>query len=165
MIAAAAIAVAALAVAGCDDTVNLEDQPPPPSRADTTLPNGDAPAPPVRQQSRTEQLIQGWLAALQVGDYERAGSYFARNALVEQTTRTRLRTRADRTGFNRSLPCRAHLVSVRGKGPTVLATFILSTGPGGNCNGSAWVRMRFRDDHITVFHQLPEDPRAGQAPA
>ena len=57
------------------------------------------------------------------------------------------------------------LVSVRGKGPTVLATFILSTGPGGNCNGSAWVRMRFRGDRITVFHQLPKDPRGDQAPA
>src|ERR1700742_330435 len=99
---AAALCVAALVAAvGCDSgESNLEEAPPPQQRADDPLPRRDAPAPPTPRFSRAEQLIQGWLAALEVGDYRRAAAYFARGAIVDQGEPVRLRSRAAAIYFN-----------------------------------------------------------------
>lgn len=157
-----AVLAAALGVSACDSSSSDRADAPPSTapRAETAPPPADAPAPPAANPTRAEQLIQAWLAALELKDYKRAGSYFARNALVDQGTPFRLATRADAVTFNRELPCRAHLTGVRRERRTALATFLLSDGPGGSCNGSVRVRFTIRHGRFTVFHQLLDDQAA-----
>jgi hypothetical protein len=156
------IVVAGLCAAACDSSPSEQADDPPSTapRAETAPVPRDAPAPPATNPSRAEQLIQAWLAALELKDYERAASYFARGALVDQGQPFRLATRADAITFNRGLPCRAHLTGVRRERHTALATFLLSNGPGGSCNGSVRVRFTIRDGRFTVFHQLLDDSAA-----
>jgi hypothetical protein len=109
-----------------------------------------APEPPDRE------VIRGWLAALNVGDYVAAGSYFADNALVDQGEPFRIRSREDAELFNRSLPCRGELGDTKDEGRTTLAVFRLRTGPGGRCSGSVRVRFTIERGKFEVFRQLPE---------
>ena len=103
-----------------------------------------------------EDVIRGWVDAVSAGRYGRAADYFARDAVVEQVTEIRLRTRADALAFNRGLPCRARLTDVRDEGDTSLAAFRLLPGPGGPCDGAARVRFKIRDGLIREWRQLPE---------
>jgi hypothetical protein len=99
--------------------------------------------------------VRGWIFAMNAGRYEDAAAYFARNALVDQGPRFRLRSRADAETFVRGLPCRADLTAVRDEGKTVLGTFRLRAGPGGPCKGVVKVRFTMRDGRFTEFRQLP----------
>jgi hypothetical protein len=156
-----ALLAAVIGVSACDSSPDRAQAPPPTApRAETAPPPRDAPAPPAANPSRAEQLIQAWLAALELEDYRRAASYFARGALVDQGDPFRLATRGDAITFNRELPCRAHLTGVRRERHTALATFLLSDGPGGSCNGSVRVRFTIRHGRFTVFRQLLDDPAA-----
>ncbi len=116
------------------------------------------PAPPKPRISSDERLIQAWIAALQLEDYKRAGSFFARGAIVDQGFPDRLKTRADAVEFNRSLPCRAEVRDVEDEGRTSLATFQLYDGPGGPCTGSVRVRFTILHRRFEVFRQLPDSP-------
>jgi hypothetical protein len=164
----AMLLVVAASATACDSSSDDADRagPPRPPDGTETAPRTtprDAPAPPVREPSRAEQLIQAWLAALQLDDYERAASYFAPDALVDQGDPIRLRTRADAIRFNRGLPCRAHLSAVRRERRTTLATFLLADGPGGTCSGSVRVRFTIRHGRFTAFRQLLDDAGAASS--
>ena len=121
-------------------------------------PPRDEPAPPKPRISSDERLIQAWIAALQLEDYKRAASFFARGAIVDQGFPDRLKTRADAIEFNRSLPCRAEVRDVEDEGRTTLATFQLYDGPGGPCTGSVRVRFTILHRRFEVFRQLPDSP-------
>ena len=69
------------------------------------------------------RVIRGWLLALERQDYEQAAYYFAPGAIIDQGHPFRLRTPADARNFNASLPCRAELIRLKGRGAHVLATF------------------------------------------
>jgi hypothetical protein len=116
---------------------------------------GGSDRPPVPEQTDGE-VIRGWLAALNAGDYVAAGSYFADDALVDQGDPVRLRSREDAELFNRSLPCRGELTDTKDEGKTTLAAFRLSAGPGGPCSGRARVRFTVERGKFEVFRQLPE---------
>jgi hypothetical protein len=106
-------------------------------------------------------LIAGWLKALNAHDFGRAAGYFARGAIVDQGQPIELPNRAAAIAFNRGLPCKGRLTSVKDEGRTSLGTFSLihgSGGPGANCDGSARVRFTIRGGHFTVWRQLPEPP-------
>lgn len=136
---AAAVALAAVVAAGCGGSSS-----PAPNRSDRAV-------------------ISGWIGALNAHDYRRAAAYFARGAIVDQGRPIALPDRAAAIAFNRSLPCRGHLTSVKDEGKTSLGTFALvsgSGGPGSNCDGSARVRFTIRHGHFTVWRQLPEPPPA-----
>ena len=111
-----------------------------------------------------EEVIRGWITALNEGKYERAASYFAPDALVEQVEEVRLRGRDDAVEFNRSLPCRADLTDVEDEGRTTLAAFRLRAGRGGRCGPgdgageSARVRFLIEDGRILEWRQLLEAP-------
>jgi hypothetical protein len=126
-----AIALVALALGGCGGS----DSPP---------------APPDKE------VIRGWLAALNAGDYVAAGSYFARNALIQQSEVYRLRTRQEAEEFNRGLPCRADLGQVKDEGKTSIAVFHLRAGPGGPCHGSTRVRFTIEGGKFKEWRQLPD---------
>jgi hypothetical protein len=104
------------------------------------------------------RLIGDWVRALNAGEYDRAASFFARDAVVDQGRPFRLRSRAAARFFNASLPCRADLVEVEDEpGPEVLASFTLREGPGGPCTGTAKVRFTIRAGRFTEWRQLPQE--------
>jgi len=51
-----------------------------------------------------EAVIRGWSRAVNAGDYDRAGAFFAPNAVVQQVDEVRLRGPADGARFSASLP-------------------------------------------------------------
>ena len=105
-----------------------------------------------------EAAIRGWSRAVNAGDYERAGAFFAPNAVVEQVEETRLRTPAEASRFSASLPCRADVIDVVPEDHTSVATFRLRGGRGGPCRGDATVRFAVRDGKLTEWRQLPQGP-------
>ncbi len=111
--------------------------------------------PPVPKQTDKE-VIRGWIAALDAGDYVAAASYFAKGAVVEQSEVFRLRTPEAAEEFNRSLPCTADLTDVKDEGKTTLAAFRLHAGPGGPCHGRVSVRFTIRNGKFREWRQLPE---------
>ncbi|MEK6228545.1 MAG: nuclear transport factor 2 family protein [Actinomycetota bacterium] len=113
----------------------------------------------LRQREPDEAAaIRAWSGALNDGDFDRAASYFAPNAIVEQTQEIRLADREAAIAFNRSLPCKADVTDVEDEGDTVLAAFRLRDGTGGPCDGSARVRFTFRDGKFSEWRQLAEPP-------
>lgn len=153
-VAAALVAAAALAVGGC--SLSDDDQPAgsPKPRAGT-----DQPRAPSRAAEPDEaRTIRAWNAALNAGDFEKAASYFADGAIVEQVVEVRLRDRRDAIRFNRSLPCRSEVTDVDDEGRTTLVAFRLLPGRGGGCRGggAARVRFRVRDGKFEEWRQLDE---------
>jgi len=136
----AAAALLAVAIAGCGGGSERSQQ--------------TSPSPAAKHTDK--QLIRGWLAALNAGDYVSAASFFARGAIVQQAEVFRLRDRAAAERFNSRLPCKGTLGKVRDEGRTSLADFHLRRGPGGNCHGLVQVRFTIRDGKFTEWRQLPE---------
>ena len=130
---------------------------------DSDAPRTRAGSPTPDEPGAEARAIRAWSAALNRGDFARAASHFARNALVEQTAVLRLPTREAAIAFNRSLPCRADVTDVKRRGSTVVAAFRLRPGDsrGGGCSGAARVRFRFRGDKFTEWRQLPEPTAPG----
>ena len=140
--------VAALALAGCDS--GSQDE------AATT------PAAQDREPGYA-RLIRDWSRAINAERYGRAASFFAPGAIVQQGREFRLADRTAAVVFNSTLPCKADVTDVDGRGDTLLAAFRLRDGPGGSCDGSARVRFRFRNGKFTEWRQLPEDePSPGE---
>lgn len=105
--------------------------------------------------------IRAWSAALNDGDFEKAASYFAEGAVVEQVEEMRLDDRQAAVAFNKSLPCKADVTDVKDEGDTYLVAFRLRDGRGGPCGGAARVRFRFEDGKFAEWRQLsaPAPPK------
>jgi hypothetical protein len=152
--AAAAAAVACLALGGCGGCGGS-------SHKNTT---GASPAP--EGALAEEATVRLWTRALYDGKYDRAASFFAPRAIVQQVGTRVLRNHAEAIAFVRSLTCRASVQSIRReKTGVLLVTFNLGPGPGGGCTGGGTVRVRFFIRHglIETWHQLPEPPSAPKA--
>ena len=140
---AALLAGAALALGGCGLT--SDDKP-----ARSAKPDGrpGRPHEPRRSAEPAEAVtIRAWNAALNAGDFEKAASYFAEGAIVEQAVAIRLRNRGEAIRFNKSLPCRSQVTDVDDEGRTTVAAFRLRPGRGGGCRGGGTARVRFRVQH------------------
>ena len=138
---AVAAAIAAVALAGCNSDSEDEARTTPAKR----------PAEPGYAR-----LIRDWSKAINAERYERAAAFFAPGAIVDQGREFRLENRAGAVLFNSTLPCKADVTDVDGKGDNLLAAFRLRDGPGGRCRGVARVRFRFRNGKFTEWRQLPE---------
>ena len=105
--------------------------------------------------------IRGWSDALNARRFDRAASFFARNAIVQQGQAVRLPDRSAAVAFNKSLPCRATVTDVKDEGGTVVAAFRLrpGSGPRRACDSNARVRFKFSGNKFTEWRQLV-DPRA-----
>jgi hypothetical protein len=139
-----------LAIGGCggsDDSKTGAGNPPP----------KPAPSPAAADAA----VIRGWTRATYAGNYERAGSYFAPGAIVQQAETFVLGTHQDAVSFSRSLPCRAKVTGIeRESRGVLLASFDLFPGRDGRCpkGGSARVRFGIHHGLIEAWHQLPEAP-------
>ena len=108
------------------------------------------------------EVISGWSDAVNAADYERAGSYFAAGAVVEQLVELRLPDQAAAARFSSGLPCRADVTEVRDEGSSSLASFRLRAGRSGTCAEGGLARVRFviRGGKIAEWRQLPDPPPA-----
>lgn len=126
--------------------------------------NSDEPADEPAQEPRPAptaeaRVVRAWITALNEGDVPRAARYFAKGAIVDQGRPIRLPNSAAARFFNSSLPCRAELTGVENEpGPKALASFTLSEGPGGPCEGRVQVRVTVKDGLFTEWRQLPQGP-------
>ena len=126
-------------------------------------PPDPGPKPSPRPDARGAAVIRAWANAVYEGDYERAGSLFAADAIVQQGRSTILRSRAQAVAFSRSLPCRAKVTRIeREPNGVLLASFRLFPGRAGGCpsGGSARVRFMIRRGKIETWRQLPQAPQA-----
>jgi len=115
--------------------------------------------PALSAASVEKRVVREWITALNQGDYREAARYFAKGAVVDQGRPIKLRNAAAARFFNASLPCRAELTDVEDEpGPKALASFTLSEGPGGPCEGRAQVRVTVKDGRFTAWRQLPQGP-------
>ena len=157
MRAAVIAAAAALILGGC----SVGDGDDGADRPGGDAPSADKRAQPGKGGSGEAAAIRAWSRALNDGDFDRAASYFAPNAIVEQTEEVRLADREAAVAFNRSLPCKADVTDVEDEGDSVLAAFRLRGGPGGGCDGgTARVRFRFEDGKFSEWRQLAAPPPA-----
>jgi hypothetical protein len=113
-------------------------------------------------------VIRGWANALRVGDLNRAASYFALPAIVQNgTPPIRITTRGQVREFNRLLPCGAVLVRTARHGRYIDATFRLTGRVGGDCGpgagGVAATAFVIRGGKIAEWRRLP-DPEGGPRP-
>jgi limonene-1,2-epoxide hydrolase len=105
----------------------------------------------------TESVVRAWSQALNTDDNERAADLFARNAeIVQGDTVTTLRTHRDAVRWNSSLPCSGRIVSIKTKGQTATATFVLGDRQNSRCDGTgerASAIFRVVKGKIVLWHQ------------
>lgn len=103
-------------------------------------------------------IIRAWSHAVSTGDFGKAASFFAPNAVVVQGGPLKLTDRSAAIAFNKSLPCKSVVTDVTDEGKTIVAAFrlIKGTGSAASCNGPARVRFTFSGTKFKVWHQLPE---------
>jgi hypothetical protein len=117
------------------------------------------------------RVIRGWTDAQRASDVDRATSYFAVPALVENgTAPEQLPNRAAVRAFNAGLPCGAVLLRTSKAtqlGFTV-ATFRLVERPGQRCDGTgnqARTAFGVRAGKIRAWVRLSDRPQGGGSPS
>ena len=109
-----------------------------------------------------ESVVRAWSHALNQDDNETAGKLFAPGAeIVQGGTAIRLRTRADAVEWNAALPCSGRILSIRSRGNTATATFLLGDRRHSRCDGPgerATAIFRVRRGKIVLWHQTDSAP-------
>ncbi len=109
-----------------------------------------------------ESVVRAWSQALNQDDNETAGKLFARGAEVVQGDRAlTLRTREDAVAWNAALPCSGRILSIRSRGNTATATFLLGDRRHSHCDGPgqrATAIFRVRRGKIVLWHQTGSAP-------
>ena len=106
--------------------------------------------------------MRAWSAALNAGDNDGAARLFAKNAEVVQAgTVTKLKSFDDALHWNSALPCSGRIVSIKSRGDTARATFLLGNRKTSQCDGPgqrATAIFRIRDGKIVLWHQTATVP-------
>lgn len=114
-------------------------------------------------------VIRGWAQALRAGELDKAASYFALPAIVQNgTPPVRITSRAQAREFNQLLPCGAQLLTTARHGAYTYARFRLTNRVGGGCGagvgGIAATAFRIRDGKIAEWRRLPDPGQQPQNP-
>jgi hypothetical protein len=111
-----------------------------------------------------ESVVRAWSESVNSGDNAAAARLFAHGATVVRSGDVRtLRSYNAARGWNASLRWCGHIVSVRARGATVRAVFVLRTRRTFGCTGPperAYTLFRVREGKIVLWHQL----EGGQEP-
>jgi limonene-1,2-epoxide hydrolase len=109
-----------------------------------------------------ESVVRAWSQELNQGDNQAAARLFARGAEVVQAgTTRRLETQAQAEAWNARLPCSGRIVSIKTRGDTTTATFVLGDRQESKCDGPgqrATAIFRVRDGKIVLWHQTSPSP-------
>ena len=104
-----------------------------------------------------ESVVRAWSQELNSGDNQAAARLFASGAEVVQAgTTIRLKTEAEAVRWNAALPCSGKLVSIKSRGDTARATFVLGDRQKSKCDGPgqrATAIVRVHDGKIVLWHQ------------
>jgi limonene-1,2-epoxide hydrolase len=104
-----------------------------------------------------ESVVRAWSQALNVDDNNTAASLFAPDARVVQSGQVIvLRTRQDALAWNSALPCSGRILSIKSRGQTATATFLLGNRPHSRCDGPgehATAIFRVVRGKIVLWHQ------------
>ncbi|MFL6031708.1 MAG: nuclear transport factor 2 family protein [Rubrobacteraceae bacterium] len=104
-----------------------------------------------------ESVVRAWSQELNTGDNDAAAKLFAPGAEVVQAgTTIRLETHAQAVAWNAALPCSGQIVSIRTKGDTTRATFLLGNRKTSKCDGPgqrATAIFRVKKGKIVLWHQ------------
>ena len=113
-----------------------------------------------------ESVVRAWSHALNQGDNETAGKLFARGAeVIQHGMELTLRTEKDAVAWNAALPCSGRILSIRSRGNTATATFLLGDRPHSRCDGPgqrATAIFRVQRGKIVLWHQTGSE--AGPPP-
>jgi limonene-1,2-epoxide hydrolase len=109
-----------------------------------------------------ESVVRAWSQELNQGDNQAAAKLFAPGAEVVQAgTTLRLDTRAQAVAWNAALPCSGKIVSIKTKGDTTTATFVLGDRRERKCDGPgerATAIVRVHEGKIVLWHQTSAPP-------
>jgi limonene-1,2-epoxide hydrolase len=104
-----------------------------------------------------ESVVRAWSQALNVDDNKTAASLFAPDAKVVQSGQViTLRTRQDALAWNSALPCSGQILSIKTRGQTATATFLLGNRQHSRCDGPgqhATAIFRVVRGKIVLWHQ------------
>jgi limonene-1,2-epoxide hydrolase len=113
-------------------------------------------------ETSAASVVRAWSKALNADDNDAAADLFARGAeVIQGSVVTRLRTHADGVAWNAGLPCSGKIVSLRTRGASVTATFLLGDRETRSCDGPgrrATAIFRIRNGKIVLWHQVPQPP-------
>lgn len=114
-------------------------------------------------------VIRSWARALRMGNLDKAASYFALPAVVQNgTPPVRITSRIQAREFNKLLPCGAQLVASARHGAYIYATFRLTDRVGGGCGAGtgtlAATAFLIRNGKIAQWRRLPTPSGSPQAP-
>src|SRR6476620_10692501 len=166
---------AALATAGCGGGSDK------PASTPTGSTGGQSTAPPPNFPALEEtgrpadpaavRVIRGWTDAQRASDVDRATSYFALPAVVQNgSPPEQLPSRAAARDFNASLPCGAVLLrtSAATQPGFTVATFRLVDRPGQRCDGTgnqARTAFGVRAGKIQAWVRISDRPQSGGSPS
>jgi len=109
-----------------------------------------------------ESVVRAWSQELNQGDNQAAAKLFAPGAeIVQAGTTLRLDTHAQAVAWNAALPCSGRLVSIKTRGDTTTATFVLGDRQERKCDGPgrrATAIFRIRKGKIVLWHQTDTTP-------
>jgi limonene-1,2-epoxide hydrolase len=109
-----------------------------------------------------ESVVRAWSQELNQGDNQAAAKLFAPGAEVVQAGRAqRLETQAQAEAWNAGLPCSGRIVSIKTRGDTTTATFVLGDRQKSKCDGPgerATAIFRVRKGKIVLWHQTSASP-------
>ena len=104
-----------------------------------------------------ESVVRAWSQALNVDDNKTAASLFARDAKVVQSGQViTLRNRKDALAWNSALPCSGRILSIKSRGETATATFLLGNRKHSRCDGPgehATAIFKVVGGKIVLWHQ------------
>ena len=116
-----------------------------------------------------ESVVRAWSQALNQGDNDTAGKLFARGAeVIQGNSVLRLNTQQDAVAWNAALPCSGRILSIRSRGQTATATFLLGNRPHTTCDGPgerATAIFRVVRGKIVLWHQTDRPGASAQPPS
>jgi xanthine/CO dehydrogenase XdhC/CoxF family maturation factor len=88
--------------------------------------------------AQPDRVVREWSDAINAGDYERAASLFAKDAVVIQgSSATTLHTPEEASTWNRGLPCGGTILLLEERGSTATATFRMVDRKDRKCDAPA----------------------------
>lgn len=105
-----------------------------------------------------ESVVRAWSEAVNSEDNGAAARLFAENARIIQGNEVRsLRTFSEARDWNAGLPCSGRILTLRARGDTVRATFLLGDRGSTQCDGPgerAQALFRVVHGKIVLWHQV-----------
>ena len=109
-----------------------------------------------------ESVVRAWSQELNSGDNDAAARLFAPGAeVVQGGNAIHLDTHAEAVAWNAALPCSGRIVSIKTRGDTTTATFVLGDRQKSKCDGPgerATAIFRVRKGKIVLWHQTSASP-------